>query len=67
MGSRYNIKETLLTDKLAYNDGIVPHTATAVINAMDELNKVFKMITIPYIVYQGTGDKLVDLFGPLDL
>lgn len=67
MGTRYNNKEAMLADKLCYNDGIVPHTATTVINAMDELTKVFNKITVPYIVYQGTGDKLVDLFGPLDL
>lgn len=67
MGTRYNDKEAILADKLNYNEGLVPHTATAVINAMDELTKVLHKVTVPYIVFQGTSDKMVDLFGPLDL
>lgn len=67
MGTRYNNKEAMLADKLNYNDGIVPHTATAVINAMDELSSALSKIIVPFIIFQGTDDKLVDLFGPLDL
>lgn len=67
MATRYNNKEAMLADKLYYNDGIVPHSATAVINAMEETTKAFNKIIVPYIIFQGTSDKMVDLFGPLDL
>ena len=67
MGSRYNNKEAMLADKLNYNGGQVPHTAATVIHTMDELNKVLHKVTVPYIAFQGTGDKMVDLFGPLEL
>jgi hypothetical protein len=67
MGTKYNNKEAVLSDSLIYNDGIIPHSAVAVVKGIDQISKQYNLLTSPYILFQGGFDKLVDPFAPLDL
>lgn len=65
--SRYNRTEEILSDELIYNDGNIPHSYNAAMNAMDEIGTEYGLLKSPYICFQGGIDKFVDPFAPLDL
>jgi hypothetical protein len=45
----------------------VPGAITAILDAMEEVSKLYNALSVPYLAIQGGMDKSIDLFAPLDL
>lgn len=65
--TKYNCDELIKNDPYYYKSGLVPASISAVLNAMEQVSKQYSSFNLPFLVFQGGYDKLVDLFAPLDL
>ena len=66
-GTKYDLTEIIKSDPHNYTGKVIPGTVRTILNAMEEVEKMYKLLEVPYIVFQGGVDKLVDPFAPLDL
>ena len=59
--------EKVMLDKFIYFGGVRPGTITTVINAEAEVNKKLDKFNVPFLIFQGGIDKLVDIAGAFDI
>lgn len=65
--TKYNIEDIIRGDEYNYTGPNVLGSVRVVLTAMEEVQKIFPSLEVPYLLFQGGMDKLIDLFAPLDM